>query len=349
MSQHNLRTIAVANHAVDGTPVDINCGRGEPEARIGPARGSSPMKAPAASVRSATPPRNCSHPQPLARKFLQCPMHPDEPLQFFCLRCETGCICAECALHGDHRGHDVINIRDAASWLPGKVAEMSRSSLARAEQLTRVSLQSKDAVKDAISAINMTKQELSEAFRRLHDALQNEERAFTSEFRDCNKDVSDYLDEKDDSAAMELNNYVSELEKHHAVRDPIQALTSYAKLRKAMSHSASPSSEANRKLCTEMKSQLQRGFDARKASIAALESQLKQIPPPVNARAFAERIRAAVPPDATLSAEVADAVPKEDCHTVPVPLESVKAHRRSRGALLGSIHEKTADADGRWT
>ena len=42
-----------------------------------------------------------------------CPAHPDEQIAYFCVTCNCPPICAECVIHGAHRGHDVQNIRKA--------------------------------------------------------------------------------------------------------------------------------------------------------------------------------------------------------------------------------------------
>lgn len=42
-----------------------------------------------------------------------CPSHPDEPLQYFCLDCESKCVCAECVIHGMHKGHECLSVKKA--------------------------------------------------------------------------------------------------------------------------------------------------------------------------------------------------------------------------------------------
>lgn len=53
-----------------------------------------------------------------------CSVHPGERVQFFCLDCESACMCAECAVHGAHRGHNVLNVRTAYQKLSTKISEL---------------------------------------------------------------------------------------------------------------------------------------------------------------------------------------------------------------------------------
>mmetsp|Transcript_75398 Transcript_75398/g.140650 ORF Transcript_75398/g.140650 Transcript_75398/m.140650 type:complete len:446 (+) Transcript_75398:114-1451(+) len=63
-----------------------------------------------------------------------CPNHPEEPIQFFCMDCYE-CICAECAVHGTHTGHDVLNVNKAHQQLTGKISEVMSTSQARLDEI----------------------------------------------------------------------------------------------------------------------------------------------------------------------------------------------------------------------
>ena len=54
-----------------------------------------------------------------------CPAHPEEPLAYFCLDCECKCICAECVIHGLHKGHEVLSVKKAYPLLQSKVSSLS--------------------------------------------------------------------------------------------------------------------------------------------------------------------------------------------------------------------------------
>jgi hypothetical protein len=47
-----------------------------------------------------------------------CKDHAEEEVSYFCMTCETACVCTECVVHGPHKTHDVQNIRKA---FPGAV------------------------------------------------------------------------------------------------------------------------------------------------------------------------------------------------------------------------------------
>merc|ERR1719240_2554665 len=82
--------------------------------------------------------RNGGHsnmPTERSLRFIPCPTHPSEPIQFFCLECETECICAECVVHGEHKGHDVLNVKRAYKNLCGKVDTLSNAARQRIDDL----------------------------------------------------------------------------------------------------------------------------------------------------------------------------------------------------------------------
>merc|ERR1712217_524139 len=94
-----------------------------------------------------------SEPRPLARRFLCCPAHPEEPLQYFCLRCQTECICAECVLNGSHRGHDVLNVREAMRGLPERVVALASSVRERAEEFAKLAERAGEGRRDITEII----------------------------------------------------------------------------------------------------------------------------------------------------------------------------------------------------
>eukprot|EP00928_Gymnodinium_smaydae_P088933 TRINITY_DN72969_c0_g1_i1.p1 TRINITY_DN72969_c0_g1~~TRINITY_DN72969_c0_g1_i1.p1 ORF type:complete len:549 (+),score=33.07 TRINITY_DN72969_c0_g1_i1:51-1697(+) len=53
-----------------------------------------------------------------------CSEHPDEPATYFCVTCECTCICAECIVHGPHRGHEVMRVGRAFEALRARAGAL---------------------------------------------------------------------------------------------------------------------------------------------------------------------------------------------------------------------------------
>ena len=52
-----------------------------------------------------------------------CAQHPDEDIKYFCFGCMGAPVCAECVVHGMHKGHDVMNIKKAYPAIKGKLED----------------------------------------------------------------------------------------------------------------------------------------------------------------------------------------------------------------------------------
>merc|ERR1712217_412961 len=118
---------------------------------------------------------NPTEPRPLARRFLCCPAHPDEPLQYFCLRCQTECICAECVLNGSHKGHDVLNVREATRGLPERIAALSSSVRSRAEEFASIAEQAGHGRREIAEVVTRGRKEIQNEFEQLAAVLRQEE------------------------------------------------------------------------------------------------------------------------------------------------------------------------------
>merc|ERR1712137_697448 len=139
-----------------------------PQPSSAPARSGGGMASVVAAV-------NASEPRPLARRFLCCPTHPEEPLQYFCLRCQTECVCAECVLNGSHKGHDVLNVREATRGLPERVASLASSVRARAVDLGQVAERAATGRREIAEIATQQKQDLRTEFEQLAVVLRQEE------------------------------------------------------------------------------------------------------------------------------------------------------------------------------
>jgi hypothetical protein len=203
-------------------------------------------------------------------------------LQFFCLQCEATCICAECALHGDHRGHDVLNVRDAAAQLPGKVAELLATTQSKSEELAGILENVQEAQKDVTNITSRGRRDLRSALSRLQVALQEEEAALLAEVDRCSADVAEILVVSDHPSEAVARECHGNLQRHHRLgksTNPVQALNAFAKAKKAAQESAPSRPEAGRELSSQLRGQLQCGFEARLAGIKAVSSEVASLGP----------------------------------------------------------------------
>lgn len=221
-------------------------------------------------------PSTASEPAPLNRRFLRCPTHPNEPLQFFCLTCETECICAECALHGDHRSHEVLNLRDAVASLPERAHELLALTRVRAEELNASVEHVKKERRELANLVNQGKQELRRTVQLAQTALRDEERAMLMDVDQCTSEVSELLGLNEVSTGAQVPETYAELHKQHRLGDAIQALNGYVKLKVGL-EGPPPFSDDSQTRIEELKIQLQQGFDIRIANIAGIAAHVADV------------------------------------------------------------------------
>mmetsp|Transcript_27363 Transcript_27363/g.43833 ORF Transcript_27363/g.43833 Transcript_27363/m.43833 type:complete len:547 (-) Transcript_27363:215-1855(-) len=212
----------------------------------------------------------------IVRKFLRCPVHSEEPLQFFCLTCECECICAECALHGDHRGHEVLNLREAAKHLPEKAGELISNARMRSDELVTVTDRVSKCNNDIDNLVCASREELRRQFEQVQTGLLAEEKALMKEVERCFTEVATILQTGEDGydgkvRAAEASLRVS----HHGEKDAIEALNAFSKL-KAVLH-AQPAPKRKNISAKELQFQLEQSFKSRLASINSLSVQIDSL------------------------------------------------------------------------
>lgn len=229
----------------------------------------------AASALGGQSPRR-PEPVPLARRFLRCHTHPEEPLQYFCLKCQTECVCAECVIHGEHKGHEVLTVREAVRRLPEKVRELATAARLRAEEIAGIAQRANDGRRDLATVAEAGRKDLRDAMEKLGAALKQEEDALLAEVDRCAADVSEVLriePEHRTSRALE------ELQKHREAGDAAQALVWYARLKKAVETPVPQRPDAER-VASQLRGQLQRGFESRLAGLAGISTCVLELQKP---------------------------------------------------------------------
>mmetsp|Transcript_51163 Transcript_51163/g.121600 ORF Transcript_51163/g.121600 Transcript_51163/m.121600 type:complete len:452 (+) Transcript_51163:112-1467(+) len=61
-----------------------------------------------------------------------------EPATYFCITCECACICAECVVHGKHRGHEVVKVTRAYEALRARAGALLDEASALEDELAAV-------------------------------------------------------------------------------------------------------------------------------------------------------------------------------------------------------------------
>jgi hypothetical protein len=225
-----------------------------------------------------TEPNEANRPVEFVRKFMRCPVHQEEPLQFFCLFCECECICAECALHGAHRGHDVMNLREAAKTLPERSAEMISTARIRSDELAGALQKVRQSQGVVAELFDCSRQELEKQFEQVCSGLLAEEKALLKEVQRCSTEVSNILDggavaeTKLEDAIRDAEMWMST---HMGEQDMIGALTAYSTLSRLFQQV--PRVPRPRISTTELKQQLQHSFQSRLAGMNSLSLQIENL------------------------------------------------------------------------
>lgn len=212
-------------------------------------------------------------PAPLPRRFLRCPVHPEEPLQYFCLRCQSECICAECVIHGEHKGHEVLNVREAVRRLPEKVGELATTTRVRAEDIAGVARCANEGRRDLATVAERGRKDLRAAIEQLGLALMQEEKVLLTEVDRCAADVNEVLHLEPE---VRICQALDELYKHKEAGDAALALKWYAQLKKVVEAPEEQRLDTDR-MSSQLRGQLQRGFESRLAGLAGLSSCVSEL------------------------------------------------------------------------
>mmetsp|Transcript_89666 Transcript_89666/g.159272 ORF Transcript_89666/g.159272 Transcript_89666/m.159272 type:complete len:578 (+) Transcript_89666:87-1820(+) len=236
-----------------------------------------PQQAPQLPARQLPPSAWEQNLQPLSRRFLRCPIHPEEPLNYFCMDCQSYCICAECVLHGEHQGHQVQCLREALQQLPEKVQSLSPLVRTRVEGLQTVASQARERRQEVQQAVSRGQEELAQVLKELRAALQQEEARILLDADASCKDIAALLDAEEEASITEAHMTFSQAYKSG---DAVQALNCYGKLKQVLLRppSGAPAERGSSK--AQLKSQLSRGFETRRSSLAEVSQRIAALRTP---------------------------------------------------------------------
>jgi len=266
MREHRLTPLAASVSSATGSCIGQGSG------------GSTPARQRALSLPAQQPER---------APVQYCSVHPEEPAQFFCLDCESECICAECAVQRDgaHHGHDVINVRTAYQRLSGEIASLLEASRMRANENARTIQQAKVMRRDLDSVIDRGKRSIQEAFEHMQASLRVKEAELLTGCDDCRAAADRALARR----AEEAERRASEVWEVHAMLDgvdthgdEVKVLNSYAVTRAAAVRildlpAGSPDSGGLVQELEDLKDQVHRTLEAQAVGVASLSARVPEL------------------------------------------------------------------------
>jgi hypothetical protein len=64
-----------------------------------------------------------------------CKEHPDEDIKYFCFECLSAPVCSECVIHGNHKNHEVMNIKKAYPVVKEKMEDIVTKIVSKIDEL----------------------------------------------------------------------------------------------------------------------------------------------------------------------------------------------------------------------
>lgn len=119
------------------------------------------------------------------RPMPHCKFHPHETLQFFCMDCESECLCSECAVEAAHGGRDVVKVMKAYESLAGDMDRVLECLAIRRDSHSRSKRNCETMRNDLTEVIARGKANLQDAFRQLRATLAQKEAELTAAVDSC--------------------------------------------------------------------------------------------------------------------------------------------------------------------
>jgi len=214
----------------------------------------------------------------------RCPVHPDEPAQFFCIDSETECICAECAVEAAHSGREVMNVRKAYQSLAGHMDRTTEGLRARHEEHTQIMAEAEGLKTDLDSIISKGKKGVHEAFRQLRACLDQKEADLLAGVDSCESAASQTLLTRVQPATVHtdaLNEAQMALRKIDARSDEVKALNMFAAAKVTVEHLVDPLTGVDRasisQLIDDLRGELRASLQQQAADVNGLAARVTEI------------------------------------------------------------------------
>jgi len=216
-----------------------------------------------------------------------CQTHPEEPLQFFCLDCETEPVCAECVVHhgSAHHGHRVLKIKEAFMRLSNEeLPRLEQMARDRAEARAQAAQRAEALRRDLSLTISQGRQRIQEAFVRLRVGLSQKEAQLLAGVEDCVRAADAVLQVRGaqvEERAGQVWDSHSMLSKFETRGDEVKALNTYAAARVAVARFLEPMEGVDGggvvRLLDMLKSQVREALKEQVAAVATLSTRVPEI------------------------------------------------------------------------
>jgi len=224
------------------------------------------------------PQRQDQSSQLLDRRFLRCPTHPEEPLNYFCMDGQSYCICAECVLHGDYGGREVQCLREAVRQLPEKVASLSPLVHGHVEGLKDAASEARKRRQEVDMSIRKGQEELREALKDLAAALRQEEAQI---LRDADASVAGMVEALSTDTEASVSEAHMRLSQSYKSEDVVQALNWYCKLKDDdLTLQGLTATSADGLKVQHLKDQLSRSFEGRISDLQQVSKRIAGLQSP---------------------------------------------------------------------
>merc|ERR1712232_1060261 len=160
-----------------------------------------------------------------------CPEHPEEPATYFCATCECACICAECIVHGVHRGHDVLRVGKAHEALRARAGTLLDEALALEDEFAVVTDKLTWRRKEIERAAARGRASVRSAFARVRAQLADRETELLDSLDTYERDTLQRLEKgtaDHDYRLGELSKLQESLRSRCRSGDAVEALNAYA-------------------------------------------------------------------------------------------------------------------------
>lgn len=120
----------------------------------------------------------------------------NEEATYYCFDCLCRCICSECVVHGDHKSHQVMNVKKAFPIVIEKTEDMIFQVNSRIKDISNVENFLESRKKELVDNTNTLKSEISQTFEEIRARLLKKEKEIMEK-------ADSYLQEN----LQELNTY----------------------------------------------------------------------------------------------------------------------------------------------
>merc|ERR1712232_311368 len=150
---------------------------------------------------------------------------------YFCATCECACICAECIVHGAHRGHDVLRVGKAHEALRARAGTLLDEALALEDEFATVTDKFAWRRKEIERAAARGRASVRSAFARVRAQLADREAELLESLDTYERDTMVRMEKGNsdhDQRLGELSKLQESLRSRCRSGDAVEALNAYA-------------------------------------------------------------------------------------------------------------------------